>query len=134
MCQFEHEDKKIKLLLSWSKVGQPKLAPILLKKIKGINLISVKALDREPKKGAPFMILTKEITEAQHSDSFRSPPVIMKFADVISKDLLDKLPLMHDIQHAIDLVPGASIHILSHYKNESYRAWNQEASWWVDKK
>jgi len=63
MCQFEHEDKKIKLLLSWSKVGQPKLAPILLKKTKGINLISVKALDQEPKKGAPFMILTKEITE-----------------------------------------------------------------------
>ena len=55
MCQLEYEGKKIKLLPSRPKVGQPEKTPITPKQTDGINLISVKAFDQELKKGAPFM-------------------------------------------------------------------------------
>ena len=33
----------------------------------------------------------------------------MECDDILSKDLSDKLPPMHNIQHVIDLTPGASL-------------------------
>ena len=42
--------------------------------------------------------------------------MIEDFSDVFSEDLPNKLPPMHDIQHAIDLVSGSSMSNLSHYR------------------
>jgi len=42
-------------------------------------------------------------------------PVTMEFNDVLSKNLSDKLPLTHDIQHAVDLTSGASLPDLVHH-------------------
>jgi len=68
MCQFEHEGKKIKLLPSGPKVGQPEHTHTTPKKTKRINLINVKAFDQELKRGAPYMILTgREIVEESDS-------------------------------------------------------------------
>ena len=66
-------------------------------------------------KGVPFVILaTKEVTK--ETNTLIPPevtPVIMEFTDVFPEDLLDKLSLTCDIQHAIDLVSGASLLNLS---------------------
>ena len=69
MCQFEYEEKKIKLLSREPKVepsepepSEPK--PTAVKKNNTISLITVKAFSQDLKKGNPFVILaTKEFTK-----------------------------------------------------------------------
>ena len=41
--------------------------------------------------------------------------LVAKFADMFSSELPDELPLLYDIQHQIDLVPGSSLPNQPHY-------------------
>jgi len=43
-------------------------------------------------------------------------PIITNFADVFFKDIPDQLPPVRNIQYVIDLVPGATIPNLPHYR------------------
>jgi len=64
------------------------------------------------------ILVTTEFTDVFHEDNTpflpEVTPVIMEFGDVLSEDLLGKLPLKRDIQHAIDLIPEASLPDLPH--------------------
>ena len=41
--------------------------------------------------------------------------LLQEYGDVFLIELLDRLSLMHDVQHAIDLVSGVSLSNLPHY-------------------
>ena len=88
------------------------------KKSKRVNLISATELDQELKNGAPFMILTvREVVKTL--DSTIPSEVILvieEFNNVFPKDLPNRLPPMHNIQHAIDLVLGSSLSNLLHFR------------------
>ena len=102
MCQFEHEDKKIKLISLWPITKQPKSN--VMKKLKWVNLISATKLDQELKNNAPFMILTAREVAKMLDNIILSEvtPMIEEFSDVFLENLPNKLPPMLDIQHAID--------------------------------
>ena len=117
MCQFEHEENKVKLV-PLSLTEQSELKSAASKKTNSVSLIIAKAFSQDAEKGAPFVILaTKKVTK--ESNTLIPPeitPVIAKFADVFHEDFSDKLPLMSDIQHPIDLISGASLSNLPHYR------------------
>jgi len=109
ICRFEHEGKKIKLT-PYQPIAK-KSKPNASKKSKGVNLISATKLDQELKNGAHFMILAaREVVKTPDSNiPLEVTLVIDEFSDVFPEDVLNKLPLMHNIQHVIDLVPRSSL-------------------------
>ena len=64
------------------------------------------------------VILVAAVTNVFHEDNTLYLPevtaVTIVFDDVLSADLLGKLPPAHDIQHAVDLIPGANLPDLPH--------------------
>jgi len=42
--------------------------------------------------------------------------IISDFSDIMPVELLDELPLLRDIEHAIDFVPWSNLLNLSHYR------------------
>jgi len=117
MCLFEHKDKKVKLLPSKPKNNVAEKKHVAVKQTK-ISLISAEEIDHEMTKGNPIIFLTAREVSKESVTSIPSEviPVIEKFIDVFPEDLSDQLLPMHDIQHATDLVSGASLLNLTHYR------------------
>ena len=91
------------------------------RKEKKLNLISPKEIENEVINEAQIIILfAREVAKESHEMILPEvAPIITDFADVFSKDHPDQLPLMRNIQHAIDLIPGTTLPNLTHYRMNS---------------
>ena len=85
---------------------------------KTLTLISPKFIDKEMAKGSTIVtLIAREVTDdSQKQIPSEAVQVFKKFADIFPKELPDSLLLMHDIQHAIDLISGSSLSNLPHYR------------------
>lgn len=64
-----------------------------------------------------FVMVAKEISKDSREELSEEVGFVFKdFQDILPKDLLDHLPPMRDIQHAIDFVLEATLPNLPHYR------------------
>ena len=87
-------------------------------KVKGLNIINPKAFERVAvQESIAFVLVAKEL----HGETCEEQPeevtsMLQEFKDVFPEELLDHLPPMHDIQHAIDFVRRVTLPNLPHYR------------------
>ncbi|XP_038975300.1 uncharacterized protein LOC103717641 [Phoenix dactylifera] len=119
-CSFMHKGKKITLYPSPPK--KPKdsnpIKPKEEKQPKGLHLINAKELERDIKESPSVWVLAvKEVSLKETSLIPEEMTSLLKeFEDITPEDLSDQLPPMRNIQHAIDLVPGATLPNSPHYR------------------
>ena len=84
------------------------------------SLISPKKIEKEVINDTQIIIVVaREVAkESQETIPPALTSIITKFVDVFPKDLPDQLPLMRDIQHAIDLVSRATLPNLATLSDE----------------
>lgn len=63
-----------------------------------------------------IILLAKESLKAEKDVPRQVQPLLKQFANMCPIELPDRLPPLKDIQHPIDLVPGASLPHLPHYR------------------
>ena len=83
-----------------------------------VNLITAREIEKELIEGTPIWVLsTKDIQEPlQNKHPQKVIRVLEEFWDVFPDDLPDHLPPLWDIQHANDLVLGATLSNLPYYR------------------
>ena len=89
-----------------------------IRKVKGLNIITTKAFEMvAAQESVVFALVAKELNgEAREEQLEEVKSVLQEFKNVFPKELPDHLPPLHDIQHAIDFVPGATLPNLRHYR------------------
>ena len=133
-CSFVHNGKMVKILSNQPKPptsekkvdkGKEKVETLAHKKKddkgKGkisMNLIIHNQIEKRLNEGSTcYPLVAQEAepkTEVQIPGHIKS--VLEEFFKVLPKDMPDELPPIRDIQHATDLVPGATLPNLLHYR------------------
>jgi len=114
---FVHNGKKVKLA-SLRPAPPPETKQTEASSSKVLTLISPKIIDKEIAKGSTIVVLiAREVTDDSQE---QIPPIavliLKKFVNALLEKLLDSLPPMCDIQHAIDFVLVSTLPNLSHYR------------------
>ena len=116
-CSFLFEGKKIVLNPLKPKpidMSKKTEAP----KVKGLNIISPKSFERVAiQESIVFVLVARELhgkTCKEQLEEVKS--VLQEFKDVFPEELLDHLPPMRDIQHAIDFMPRVTLPNLPYYR------------------
>ena len=87
-------------------------------KAKDLNIISPKAFERVAvQESIVFVLVAREVYGETCKEQLEEVKLVLQeFKDVFPEALPDHLLPMHDIQHAIDFVPGATLPNLPHYR------------------
>uniref|UniRef100_A0A2N9IMT1 Reverse transcriptase zinc-binding domain-containing protein n=1 Tax=Fagus sylvatica TaxID=28930 RepID=A0A2N9IMT1_FAGSY len=116
-CSFTFKGKKIKL-----NPLQPRHITEGKKheesKGKGLHIISPKVTERlVTKRATMFSLMAREIEPSIHKDPPEdAQPILKEFCYIFLNELPNELPLMRDIQHAIDFTSGVALPNLPHYR------------------
>ncbi|XP_059630408.1 uncharacterized protein LOC132273461 [Cornus florida] len=82
----------------------------------GSNFLTLsKFMKESDETGIVYMLVSKEEVQPIDMPS-ELQPLLEEFQDVTPDDLPNGLPLLRDIQHQIDLVPGSSLLNKAHYR------------------
>ncbi|XP_022889239.1 uncharacterized protein LOC111404704 [Olea europaea var. sylvestris] len=80
------------------------------------NLLTRKKFETEMEESGVVYVLIRKSVDSEHEVPLAVQPLLKEFHEVFPEELPDGLPPLRDIQHQIDLVPGAALPNRAHYR------------------
>nr|GMD93444.1 Zinc finger, CCHC-type [Ipomoea batatas] len=108
--KFVSKNKKILIpLISWSVADQRKTCAVTI-------TANWKEFIAETKEFKTILLVVAKERDSQYFVPDELSSLLKEFSEVAPEELPDGLPPLRDIQHQIDLIPGASLPNLPHYR------------------
>ncbi|XP_020672724.1 uncharacterized protein LOC110092494 [Dendrobium catenatum] len=111
---FDWKGRKLRLLPRTAKNEVSKTSPKT-----ALSIVSEKTLLNMWRESNSLMMLVVQEPNSDNDVVIESPEVqllLQQFADLCPQELPSELPPIRAIQHQIELIPGATLPNLSHYK------------------